>query len=92
MANAARDENQVTAFLGTSNADGSTRLRSWVNPTTHALLMEDGVDGADLSSDDIARRDENGIAVWLAASSTDGVTPVAVYINAANNRLLVKST
>lgn len=40
MANAPRDANRVTTLLATSNADGTTPLIIWGNPTTHALFTE----------------------------------------------------
>ena len=40
MAQAPRDDNQVTALLGTSNADGTTPVVLWSDPTTHRLLVD----------------------------------------------------
>ena len=39
MADAKRDNNQVTTLLAVSNADGITPVRLWADPTTHRLLV-----------------------------------------------------
>jgi len=91
MTNAKRDNNQITVVLGTSNADGTTPLPIYVDPTTHALDVSDGTTGSDLSGDD-ASRDDNGVTVWMAISETDEITPVQIYINSTDNKLLIDST
>lgn len=90
MTNAKRDENGVTTKLATSNADGTTPLSVQVNPTTHGLVVDDGVGGSDLSGD-IASRDENSVPVMIAVSSVDGVTPVPLYIDSVTRKLLTNS-
>lgn len=39
MADAKRDQNSVTTLLALSNADGSTPIALWADPTTHRLLV-----------------------------------------------------
>ena len=39
MAQAKRDDNQVTTLLGVSNADGTTPVTLYADPTTHRLLV-----------------------------------------------------
>ena len=39
MAQAPRDDNQVTTLLGVSNADGTTPVVLYADPTTHRLLV-----------------------------------------------------
>ena len=39
MAQAKRDDNQVTTLLAVSNSDGITPVVLWANPTTHRLLV-----------------------------------------------------
>jgi hypothetical protein len=85
---APRDENRITTLLATKDSDGITPDVVYVNPTTHAIKIQDGLTGSDLSSH-IASRDENRMPVGMAVSSVDGITPVALYID-ASNKLLVQ--
>lgn len=39
MANAPRDDNSITTLLAVSNADGTTPVVVWADPTTHRLLV-----------------------------------------------------
>ena len=91
MAQARLDENKVPTIIAVSDADGETPLLVFAKPVSHALMVEDGVAGSDLSGN-IASRDQNVFTVLLAVSNADGITPTEVYVNAATNRLLVKST
>jgi hypothetical protein len=91
MTDAKRDGNQIPTELGTSNADGTTPLRLEADPTTHAMTVDDGATGSDLSGD-IAARDNNSVTVLMAVSSADGVTPCPVYIDLGTKKLLIKST
>lgn len=91
MTDAKRDGNSVTTELATDSADGVTPVRVQVNPSNHALKVDDDVTGSDLSGD-IAARDNNSVTVIMAASSADGVTPVAVYLEGSSGKLLIKST
>lgn len=40
MANASRDDNYVPTLLGVSNADGTTPVKIYADPTTHRLLVD----------------------------------------------------
>lgn len=48
MADAKRDDNYVPTLLGTSNADGTTPVNIWADPTTHRLLVDIAQDLGDL--------------------------------------------
>src|SRR3990167_9771450 len=39
MANAPRDDNYIPTLLAVSNADGTTPITLWADPTTHRLLV-----------------------------------------------------
>jgi len=43
MANASKDENGVSTLIGASTADGKTPVRVYADPTTHRLLVANGV-------------------------------------------------
>jgi len=91
MANAARDANYVPTLLATDNADGSTPMRVYVDPTAHSLDVDDDTTGSDLSGN-IASRDANYVPVLMGVSSVDGVTPTAIYGDPATGKLLIDST
>lgn len=40
MADAKRDANYITTLIAVSNADGSTPVVLWADPTTHRLLVQ----------------------------------------------------
>jgi hypothetical protein len=90
MTNAVRDNNGVTALLGTSSADGVTTMRVLANPTTHAAKISNGTTGSDVGNDN-SSRDDNYTTTIMAVSATDGVTPVPIFLNSSNNALLVRT-
>lgn len=100
MSNAKRDENNVTTLMGALSTDGTTPTLVAVNPSNHALKVDDNPAGSDHGVLN-APRDENGVPVLMAVSSTtatvggisyvQGVTPVVVYAD-SSNRLLIDST
>lgn len=90
MAQAPRDENRIPALLGVLNSDGVTPTVVLVDPSTHALSVEDGTTGSSLGGTN-AVRDQNRVPVLLAVSSADGVTPVPVYAD-SNGALLIDSS
>ena len=90
MTDAKRDQNQIPVELGTSNADGSSTLPVQVN-SSHAIEVEDGDSGSDLSGDN-ANRDNNRVTTIMGVSSDDGITPVPIYIDSLTGKLLIKST
>ena len=91
MTNAPRDNNQIPVILAASSADGSTPVPIKVNPTTHAVTVDDAGTGSDLSGDN-ASRDDNGVPVMMGVSSSDGETPVPIYADVSNGKLFIKST
>lgn len=91
MANAKTDNNSVRTAVGTSNADGRTILRLYVNPTTHAVVVLNGTTGSDSSLTN-ARRDQNSEPAMMGISNDGHDTPTECYIDSATNGLLVKST
>lgn len=90
MTNAIIDQNGTKSALCTSNADGITPLRLYLDPSTHEIVVNDGTTGSDLSGDN-ASRDQNIEPVLMGTSSSDNATPVAPYINSATNELLINS-
>lgn len=91
MTDTKKDNNQIPAILGVSNADGTTLLPFKADPTTHALISDDGTGGLDLSGD-VAARDNNGIPAELAVSESDEITPVPLYANSSTGGILVDHT
>jgi len=90
MAQASKDNNNISTILGTLNSDGSTPVPIKADPTTHKLRMADGTTGSD-NSGDVADRDDNMVTVMLGVSNVDGTTPVALYADPSGN-LLIDST
>lgn len=89
MAEAKRDENHVPTILGVSNVDGVTTIPIKADAADHALHIDNGLAGSDLSGD-VDARDENRVVAFMAVSAVDGVTPVPVYAT-ADGKLLVRS-
>jgi hypothetical protein len=88
MANASRDNNQVTTMIALLLADGLTLVPLMADPTSHALQTNTVTTGADNGPTN-AKRDANQVTVLLAASSGDGTTPVALYAT-TDGKLLTK--
>ncbi len=84
---APRDENFVPTLLAALNTDGVTPKEVAVNPTTHALKVDDDTTGSDNGVPN-AVRDGNFVPVLMAVSSDDGVTPVEVYADSSGNLLI----
>lgn len=91
MTDTKKDNNQIPAILGVSNADGVTLLPFKADPTTHALIVDDDTSGSDLSGD-VAARDNNGIPAEMAVSEADETTPVPLYANSSTGGILVDHT
>lgn len=91
MANAAHDNNSVPTKLLTSNVDGATPVRLYVDPVTHGVAYDNNTTGSSLSSAD-ARRDDNSTPVLIGVSSADGVTPTAVYGIPASGKLMANAS
>ncbi len=90
MANAKHDQNHVSTLIAALNTDGSTVVPVKVNPTNHALKVDDNNTGSDNGPVN-ALKDQNHVSSLLAVSSADGVTPVVVYADNSGN-LLIQST
>lgn len=91
MAQAGRDQNQVTSLTCASNADGSTPVAIWADASTHGIVIDDATTGSD-AGDPTAQRDGSGVPVLLAVSSADGTTPVEVYGNPSTNAIMIDSS
>lgn len=90
MSDVKRDNNQIPTLGAISNLDGVTPAVIKADPSTHAMAVDDGTTGSDLSGDD-AKRDNNGYPGALAISETDGVTTVPLYAILSNGKLLIDS-
>lgn len=80
MAQAAKDNNNVSTIVGVLNTDGETPIRLKVDPTSHGINESDGTSGSDLGGNEIAR-DSNSVTVLAGVSESDGVTPVNIYFD-----------
>lgn len=87
MANASKDENNVSTLLGTLSTDGSTLVLVKANASTHGISVSDASIGSD-SGPTNAPRDANNVPAMMAVSRTDGVTPVVVYANSSGQLLI----
>lgn len=90
MANSSRDANNVPTRTAVSDADGTTLMLLYADPTTHGLTIDDNTTGSDHGTA-TARRDSNAVPAMMAISSSDNKTPVALYLVAASNALKVNS-
>ena len=91
MANAVKDNNNVSSVMAVSNADGTTTIPLSADPTNHTLDVVNGTTGSSLTGQN-ALRDSNYVTTLIAVSSADGSTPVPLYIDPATKQLLIKST
>lgn len=85
------DQNRIPVTLAVSNADGSSVIPVYGDPSTHSMKASDNTTGSDLGGNPDPR-DSNRKIAFFAVSAVDGVTPVAVYADATSNALLVRST
>ena len=90
MAQAAKDNNRVSAMIGVLNTDGETIAEVKATPSTHILDVAIGVGGSDFG-DNNAQKDPNRISTLLAASSADDGAVVPLYVD-SSGCLLIKST
>lgn len=90
MANAAKDQNDVSTLIGVLESDGATIMRVKANPTTHGIGVSDASTGNDNGPTGRALRDENDVTTICAVSETDGVTPVPIYVT-SDGKLLIDS-
>lgn len=75
-------------MIGVLNTDGVTPTRIKATVSTHALDINDGVDGSDLGND-WAARDNNG-ETTLIASDTNG-NKIPLYVD-SDGKLLIQTT
>jgi hypothetical protein len=68
MGNAARDQNYVPTLIGVSNADGSTPVTVYVDPTTHRLLVSSSAGSGTVTSVSVVTA--NGVSGSVATSTT----------------------
>lgn len=71
MANAKRDDNQITTLIAVSNVDGITPVVLYADPTTHRLLVS-AVPAGGLSGTKV---------YYVADSSGDAVTRKLTFVN-----------
>ena len=80
MAQAKKDENRVSTLLGVSNADGTTPVDLWADPTTHRLLVD--MSGAAVDNE-IPSGTINGSNVTFTLANTPISGSEHVYLNGA---------
>lgn len=83
MAQALRDQNNVTTLLGVSSVDGVTPVACVVDSVTGRLLVDINSMGAHsvVTNRQIAYRDQNHVPVALAESSNDDGVLVNIVAN-----------
>jgi len=92
MADAKRDENNVTTAIGLLNTNGTTIMRMYVNPNNGAIKISDGTTGTyPTAAGSRAHRDENNVPTIMGVNESDGQTPMNLLFN-SSNELLVDST
>lgn len=89
MANAERDENNVSTLLGVLNTTGTSVVPVTVVAATNSLSTSITTSGTDFGPSN-ALRDENSVPTLMGVNSSDGVTPVVVYATSGGS-LLIKS-
>lgn len=90
MADASIDANSNATITGRLNTNGTTVTRVQVDPSTHALSVDDNTTGSDHGGT-IAATDSNGRPTMFAVSNADGVTLVALYVNSSGELLIDSS-
>lgn len=68
MANAYRDQNNVTTLIASSNGDGFTPVRVYADPVTHRLLVDTGGSSAGITSINADTTAAQTLAVGTAGS------------------------
>jgi len=68
MAQAARDQNNVTTLLAVSSVDGVTPVVVYANPTTHRLLVDSASGSGTVTS--VSVTSANGLAGTVATATT----------------------
>lgn len=93
MGNAARDQNYVPTLTGVSNADGSTPVTVYVDPTTHRLLVSSSGGGSGTVTE-VSVVTANGVSGVVAnATTTPAITLTLGAITPTSvNGLTITST
>lgn len=78
MADAKRDNNQVTTLIGVSNADGTTPVVLWADPITHRLLVS--VSGSAAVSNEVMGGTVNGTNKVFTLAATPSVGSEHIYL------------
>lgn len=88
--NLKRDQNRIPTIGLMLNTDGSTIVQMAVNPSNHAIKIDDGDTGNDYPFVN-AERDDNRVPVAWGVSSSDLTKPIPIYGD-LNGLLQIKST
>lgn len=99
--NASRDQSTIPTLLGVSNADGTTPIKIYGDPTTHRLLVDNGGSSTiNFADEEIPSGTVNGVNVTFtlahipspAASLQLFVNGAQQWQNAAGDYTLSSST
>lgn len=85
-----KDNNGISTMIGTLNTDGSTVVSVKVNPTNHALKINDNTTGTGFTRTTAQRDANRTTAVW-GVSSADGTTPIYIAVDSSGNLLIDSS-
>ena len=81
MGNAPRDDNHLPTLLGVSNADGTTPVVLWADPTTHRLLVDTATSFAD--SETPSGTIDGSNKEFTLASTPDAAGSLQLFLNGA---------
>lgn len=85
--NAGIDQNSRQTITARLNTDGVTVIKITADPSTNAMLVNDGTTGANVA-DNWAATDGNGRPTMFAVSSVDGKTLVALQADSTGHLLV----
>lgn len=83
------DQNSNATMTARLNTDGITVQRIEIDPSLHALLIDNNITGSDKGGT-FAATDSNGRPTMFAVSSADGKTLVALYAD-SGGKLFINS-
>jgi len=92
MANAKRDDNNVTAIIGVSSLDGVTPTRARVDPVTGYLLMKLIVIPNFTTTSPRPQIDDNGKRVGCGVTNDASQTIKPFLVDTTNKNLLIQTT
>lgn len=84
MGNAKRDENFIPTLLGVSNADGTTPVTIYVDPTTHRMLVS--ATGSSFGDAETPSGTVNGINATFTLANTP--SPAGSLILTKNGQVM----